>query len=390
MSPLARNALLTLHHRAEARIAGVRQRDAALTERDLAEYRKLKSLQEKTLFETTMRAAAFGGAVTLENDPTRSGGEFLFRIEVASPDLLASFLGVTPAQKVVASARQNLSNLSRQFPILEDVFSNWARLKKARGLGPEDWRDLIDAARVIDYAREADKAVDRPLREVSTSLFNNSKHIEALTSALDVLLTGDLDASSRQKSELWQELGLYREERPVLLAGNVTIERLRVSAPLDTPYSGIRADSIRRIASRVSMVLTIENLTTFHSEAKRRCDDEEVLVIFTGGTPTPAWCEMYKRILASAQPMTAIFHWGDIDEGGFRIAAYLAALAKDAGHDLQPWRMHPDDVPIESRNAANSATLRRMKDFATKAGWGSLGDAIESAKIIVEQESFST
>ncbi len=46
---------------------------------------------------------------------------------------------------------------------------------------------------------------------------------------------------------MWEELGLYREEHPVLLAGNVFIVRERVSACLDAPYTGLPAATIRGV-----------------------------------------------------------------------------------------------------------------------------------------------
>ena len=138
--------------------------------------------------------------------------------------------------------------------------------------------------------------------------------------------------------------------------------------------------------SSVSEVITIENKTTFHSEAKRRQDDN-VLLIYTAGMPSPAWRAMYGRLLESLPLTTPIYHWGDVDEGGFRIASTIAAVARGAGFSLQPYGMSPDDVPLDMRVRASARTLERIHHFACAAGWPELGQAIREAEFVAEQET---
>jgi len=227
--------------------------------------------------------------------------------------------------------------------------------------------------------------VDEPIREVSARLFKDSKRIEKLAAPVDVLLTGDVDAEIREPADVWQEIGLFREEQPVRMAGKIVVARTRVTECLDAPYSAFSASSVTGLAGIPKMVMTIENQTTFHSEAKRR-HDEEVLLIYTAGMPTPAWRAMYVRLIGGLPPGVPVYHWGDIDEGGFRIASILAQDARSAGHTLQPWMMHPDDVPEDRRVKARPHTLERIRRFASAAGWGTLGEEIATAGFTVEQE----
>jgi len=132
-------------------------------------------------------------------------------------------------------------------------------------------------------------------------------------------------------------------------------------------------------------VLTIENQTTFHSEAKRRADNN-VLLIYTAGMPSPAWRAMYGRLLAGLPSGTPVLHWGDIDEGGFRIAANLAEIARHVGHVLQPYRMSPVDIPRDRRRPAASGQIDRMRAFAVKAGWSELADLLAQSEFTAEQE----
>jgi hypothetical protein len=276
-----------------------------------------------------------------------------------------------------------------RFPVLNDVIERWAHLRSVRTLAPGSVPDWLDAVKVIDSARGAPAdAIAVPIREASYRLFKDSKRIEKLVAPIDTLLTGSVEATPREPAAVWKELGLFREEHPALLAGNVIVRRQRVTACLDTPYGGLPAVSVLGLASKPRQVMTIENLTTFHSEAKRSADDN-TLLIYTAGMPSPAWRAMYVRILIDVPTGTSILHWGDVDEGGFRIAAALAREAGVAGHALQPWKMHPDDVPEHIRRKATPYVLERIHRFAHAAGWSALGDAVVEAGFTLEQEGLA-
>ena len=133
-------------------------------------------------------------------------------------------------------------------------------------------------------------------------------------------------------------------------------------------------------------ILSIENQTTFHSEA-RRLFQENVLLLYTNGMPSPKWRAMYLRILASTAPNVRVKHWGDVDEGGFRIAAILADDAKTLGRTLEPEKMNPFHVPEDAQRPASDDTIYRMRKYAMQAGWLDLADAIQEKGITVEQEA---
>jgi len=388
MDVLARTGLEKLLTAGERASAGLRILHPALTGTKLTEYRNLTSLQKKDAFEQTMRAARAEGAVELLWDGGREGEGFIKRINLLDAKALARFLGLRLMKDQVAEARTYLQAHIEAHPVLEEVLERWLSLRKCRGLGPESYPDWIDAVHTIVGCRSASSAqpLSLPVREFSARLFKDSKRVEKLIGPLDILLSGNIEGDVRQKSSVLQELGLFREEHPVLLAGDVVIERDRVRACLDRPYTGFSAATVRRLASKPSLVMTIENLTTFHSEARRRCD-EHVLLLYTAGMPSPVWRAMYARLLDSLPKDTPVYHWGDVDEGGFRIATTLARDAVSAGHILKLWKMHPEDVPEDLRRKASVHTLERILQYASAAGWQELGEAIVKAGFTVEQES---
>lgn len=182
-----------------------------------------------------------------------------------------------------------------------------------------------------------------------------------------------------------QELGLYRQPQPARFSGNVVVRRDRGSWPLHIPYCALPPEAVLGVDGAVEGVLSIENLTTFHVEAAKRCE-ERVLILYSAGMPSPAWASMYQRILETTGLRVPVWHWGDHDEGGFRIAAYLASLCTQVGRELKPWRMHPKDVEEAFRRPADDETVRLMAAYARRAGWMEIAQAIEVARIVAEQE----
>lgn len=297
MDARARQLLEKLLRDGDKADAGVRSRAAALTQTNLAAYRSERLLQAKESFETTMQAARAQGAVRLTWDDPQEGNGFIKRVDLVDPRALAGFLGHTPLADVLAGAAAHFAPHLERFPVLDDVLQRWAQLRTVRTLTPASVPDWLDAVKIINSAREmTPDAISVPIREASYRIFKDSKRIEKLVGPVDVLLCGSVEAVPREATTVWDELGLFREQHPVLLAGNVIVRRERVTAYLDTPYSGLPATTVLGLGSVPHQIMTIENLTTFHSEARRRCV-EDVLLLYTAGMPSPALRTMYGRIL---------------------------------------------------------------------------------------------
>lgn len=386
MNPLARKALERLLKSADKHEAGTALRRPALTDSALSEYRELRSLRAKEDFEAVMAYAQAEGAI-MAMRPRRDPQGLIERVELVDVVKLASILGKVPHAMRVTSARQTLATQISDHPVLIEVLSSWEKLKKVRGTGPYDAVKWAMACDVIAYCQDqvALGAMETPVRDASARLFKDSKRIESLVPCLDVLLAGNVDDDARPEAEVLQELGLYREPQPVRLAGNIVIRRERGAFPLDCPYTALPPSTILGLGSVPRKVLTIENQTTFHVWARQHCDSD-VLCLYTAGMPSPAWRAMYLRLLADLPNSTPVLHWGDVDEGGFRIATYLSTCATEAGHVLAPWKMRPADVPDSLRRAATARTVDRMVKYASEAGWSDIALELAEAKFIAEQE----
>ena len=378
---IAEDLLAKLLDAGDKHAAGARARAPALTAMHLKPYRELRSWHQKQECDETFLAARDAGAVTLQRDKLNPKDGLIERIDLVDVQALARFLGRSTYADQLSKTIGQLEPLKAEFPVILDVIGLWAGMAKIRGLGPQDAGKTVRAC-----AARSQDAIAAPVREFSARLFLDSKRIEALTPQLDILLSGSVEDSPRAAAQVWQELGLFREEHPVLLAGHVHIARDRSTGLIDAPYMGLPAATILGARSLVTEVITIENKTTFHSEAKRRQDDK-VLLIYTAGMPSPAWRAMYGRLLENLPLTTPIYHWGDVDEGGFRIASTIAAVARGAGFFLQPYGMSPKDVPLNMRVKASTRTLERIHHFACAAGWPELGQAMREAGFVAEQEA---
>jgi hypothetical protein len=386
MDPLARKALERLLKSADKHESGAAVRRPALTDSALTEYRDLRSLKAKEAFEAVMAYAQSEGAIMVLR-PRGDPQGLIERIELIDIVKLASILGKVPHSVRVQAARQGLAARLSEHPVLNDVLSSWEKLKKVRSTGPDAIPNWAMACDVIAYCRAqvALGATETPVRDASARLFKDSKRIEFLVPCLDVLLAGNVEDDARSEAEVLQELGLYREPQPARLAGNIVVRRERGAFPLDRPYCALPPSTVLGLASMPSRVLTIENQTTFHVWARQHCDSD-VLCLYTAGMPSPAWQAMYLRLLSELPVSTPVLHWGDVDEGGFRIAAFLSRCAAEAGRTLLPWKMCPSDVPESLRRAALTHTVDRMVKYAREAGWNDIAHELAEAKLVAEQE----
>ncbi|WP_267692523.1 DUF2399 domain-containing protein [Massilia antarctica] len=360
-----------------------------MTTHDLAPYRQTAAIKDKESFEAVMKDCRAHGAVVIHWDHADGSSidDFIKRVEVIDAETLANFLGETPHHKFMEAARNMLLPHAGKHAVLLQVLEQWSKMKLVRRTSAKEVGDWIDAIKVIDEAHQynANGRARTPIRQASYAVFRDTKRMEKLAGPVDVLALGDLDAAARPAIEVWQELGIYREEQPMRLAGRVRVKRTRAEGLIDSPYVAFSADAVLAITSGIETILTIENLTTFHTEAERLCN-EPVLLIYTGGMPSPAWRAAYGRLIASSAPAVSVCHCGDVDEGGFRIAALLQTDLAKLGRTLSPWRMHPNDIPQELRIRASPALAFRMAKYARHAGWDELATELEAAKMTVEQE----
>jgi len=380
--PLADDVLADLLQRGErARLRGSdRAIQTAFTDAGSAYWHQ--GYEERQRCHLRFAAAEHSGAVHLKW--SRQGGEDrpLEKVRLLDMDKLATFLGTATVSESVRTARTLLNPWLAAYPRVAELLDAWASLKSPRGLGTGNARDFSDALRVLETLKHGD-GEDQIVRVLSRHLFQDTKRIEALARHIDLLTAEHLSAPARQQEEVFGALGLLKEPQPFLAAGTGTLTlHPAQQCPIVWPFVGASNRYVTGYFGTPAWVLSIENLTTFHLSSQHP-DAAAGLILYTGGMPSPSWCRAYVRILDSLPESIPTYHWGDIDQGGFRIAAHIKNKCIHR-HAFHPWLMEAAQLERTAYSEATEATRASMARHALDAGWEELSRTMLSRTI--EQE----
>ncbi|MFC5570810.1 Wadjet anti-phage system protein JetD domain-containing protein [Lysobacter yangpyeongensis] len=354
----------------------------------------MRDIEEAKAFRAELDLAERKGAITVETSPRDERPRDVRAVIVANLSALAEYLNVPLRSALASHALAQLNPHLDSYPVLRLIVERWREGKKVRGeeasLGSVD--DLLDAIRVMNVRQGATDEL--LLRRASIALFNDSKRIEALPKWLDVLMSNDLSPSGLDSHEIFSSLGLLKSPMPFLIAGDVLAVGEVGKAPLLRPYMGLPSGSVLSFEFPLepSCVLTIENLQTFHEFSAAGTEQRGLILIYTGGMPSPAWRRMFGLLLrALPKSGVSLFHFGDVDVGGFRISKVIAQSAREFGLVLNPWLMDPDALRMMGFTLRTATTNQaaEMTRCCRDVGWDALADSIARAPGLLEQEAIS-
>jgi hypothetical protein len=392
MNALARRALEKLLTRAENAIArgGCEKRiSLRFTRESFPAYWGAETSSEKYACHAVLELAERDQAIRIEWDARAGQGGAVLGIILNDAAALARFLAVQPRWDAVSAADRVLREHVERYPVLSMVVDGWRRGVSVRGTSPVDVGDWLDAIRVVDYCRESG-AVDVAVRRASAALTADSKRIESLVSIVDALVQSDVKAPARDMADVFNEIGLVKFPSMFLLSGPVSMTLAQgdiIEVP--QPFLGLSPAAIAGfiLLPATRMVLSVENLTTFNEmspeSAQRGC-----ILLYTGGMPSPAWTRVYRLLLSALPASVPIYHWGDVDAGGFRIAAHLAACVREFGKRLVLHRMAPMD-DVVSRRALVEAEVATITKLCTAHEWKLEATSVNDRRLAIEQEALS-
>lgn len=397
MSAIAQKALtrlLALAENAAAREAPSTKATALrLSIASFPDYLKLQSASEKDACNAALLLAEQCGAIVIRWDTRAGERAHAERLELVDRQVLAKHLGVTPRWDAVAAAQHALATHMERFPALEGVLDCWRRGVGARKTTPSEVTDWLDAIRIVEHCQTL-KGQDVPVRRASAKLFGDSKRIQNLSALVDVLSQGSVRSPTRDEEEVLQELGLVRYPPTWMLSAEAEVVCEAGTVRMVAPYVGLSPTAIRsfRVSQDLECLLTVENLTTFHEAARRRSERPGLAVLYTGGMPSPSWRRVYALLLQALPKSAEVMHWGDVDAGGFRIAAHLAGLCEATGHRLELHSMfgaavHPDDNV--ARGTLGTSELSQIRRLCERWGWEQAAVEVETHRLALEQESMS-
>ncbi|HEY8889643.1 MAG TPA: Wadjet anti-phage system protein JetD domain-containing protein [Clostridium sp.] len=185
----------------------------------------------------------------------------------------------------------------------------------------EDLVVMSDVLKAIHLIIRQD--VEIPKRVFSVYHFNDSKRLEKIESKLIRIMIdfGGFDS----ELDVLAEANIIKNPSYVYLKGSgiFTINDQKIDLQKLQGEIGLSISLIEKLVVNkldVSRILTIENLTTFHSYKSRN-----ELVIYLGGYHNSIRRELLVK-LYEFNIETPFYHWGDIDLGGFRILNHLKKM----------------------------------------------------------------
>ncbi|MGV7217535.1 Wadjet anti-phage system protein JetD domain-containing protein [Bradyrhizobium sp. UFLA05-112] len=286
------------------------------------------SAAERAAFDRLLADAERQGAISV----VKGRGEarhLTERIRLRDAVRLYEFLGRTPAHERARAAvsRLQASVVPKHTDAVEardSIIDGWLRGERPFSIGFEQTEQAAEFITALDAVLTRDPIDRRDLRTYSGQATGNTKLLERYASRIINFLKqiGKLEADLTD-NEAMASLGLEKFSQPVLMAGPVRLAGVDFASLV---YVGLPPEQAPGIepAGAIRSIITIENLASFNRHVREVLQANEVAV-YTGGFPSRAVAAALVAI--SRWPgIRRIYHWGDIDEGGLRIALHLTSL----------------------------------------------------------------
>lgn len=194
--------------------------------------------------------------------------------------------------------------------------------------------NLIEFENILIAVDELPKLTTETfVRDFSIRVFKNSKVFEGLSTKVVNLLYEFGNFPERE--QVLGNLNMIKNPTYVNFKGSgmimikgQSIDLTKLSS--DIAISSMLLTDIDRIEITGKAVITIENLTSFHTFR-----NENMFAIYLGGYHNSIRREFIKKIF-NQNPNILFYHFGDIDAGGFCI---LEHLKRQTGVDFNAYRM---------------------------------------------------
>ncbi len=322
---LADDVLVDLLRRGErARLRGsTRAPQTAFLDPDSAYWRQ--GYDQRQHCHLRLAAAERSGAVRLTW--SRQGGEDrpLERVRLLDVDKLADFIGAATVSASVRDRAVHAGALARHRATSGRIAPSLERIEDtARARSRQRWR-LRPCTACAGSAAARRRGPDRP-RPQPPAVPGQQADRSIVAPHRSAHTASRWMPPARQPAEVFAALGLVKEPQPLLVAGTGTLVlQPHQRCPIVWPFVGVSNRHVAGYAGSPAWVLSIENLTTFHLASQH--PDAAV-----GPDPLhwrhalPELVPCLRPLLEAVPATTAVYHWGDIDQGGFRIAARIGNI----------------------------------------------------------------
>lgn len=317
-------------------------------------------------FRRRLAAAERAGAIQI----IRGKGEtahLILKVELHEAGALYAHLDRQPVADRISAAAQAFDRFIEGLPPWQqaqaagearrflDAWRNGQLRLRYSLEAPDGCHNFIRAFAAMASRKEGD---ERDLRTFSRQECGDSKLMERFLpdlrhAARDAgLLTIEVDDSEADRL-----LGLEKFPHLITLAG--PIRELGTAAGRRLP-GALHPELIDELDPiEIDHLVTIENLSSFNRYVREAMGERDV-VIYTGGWPGRG----ERRLISKLAPFArSVYHWGDIDMAGARIAD---AVWRAAGRSIELHMMAPE-LASASGGKIRPQSLRLSVDSASPA-----------------------
>jgi len=351
------------------------------------DYRKVCGPAAQDDFHRSLQDAERDGCIKLEKN--RFGhftGEFA-RVRLVNAGKLYKFLCRAPAAVGAKAAQETIEAAIPEILIepflqtlLKDAITSWAVNKSFMGLRPAGIQTFITVLRLAHGIINLSGS-DIDHRTFSRRTVKNSKALERLEGRVtEVLKRWKPSLEGNEPREVLEAFGIVRRAHLLVVKGPVSLELNELSLQgtgelfVGLPWTSVQHATLKK---RIEYIITIENPTSFW----RYCGEINgcYLALLTDGFPARDVLSGMVHLvrIARSNREIPIFHWGDIDAGGIRIAAHLEYASKSplALHEMTPELAIKFGSPLQSRKGLDRLRTR-TGDIGELARWLSTSDGM--------------
>jgi hypothetical protein len=357
------NLLLDRYEEPRARLRDITQR---------IDYTQVAGPAAQDEFHRVLQEAEQAGGVALERERMgRFTGEYA-RVRLINAHCLYDFLVRTPAGTVADAAQRTIETsipdvLSDPFfkDIEGEALDLWKANKTFLGLAVQQTETFVTILKLA-YGIVHLTGRDIDHRTFSRRAVKDSKALERWEIRVAQLLKRrNPGLPGEEPREVLEASGIVRRAHLLQVKGPVRLvsDTLKIDGTGDVfiglPWAAVQCATLARA---VEYVITIENPTSFW----RHCTEVtgNYLALLTDGFPARDVLSGMTHLVKVARQAAAVplYHWGDIDAGGIRIAAHL----EDAFG--APIALHQMSIGLAAEFGTQLQSRKGLDRLAERAG----------------------
>lgn len=271
----------------------------------------------------------------------------LERINVSDCAAYLAHFQIQPQSEIAVAAISQVKKFESMMPEWLKVdtiklYKKWFTGKPYKHVGINDWNKVVDAIRFIIWNTNRDQRQETDLRTASVAALGNSKRLESLLGITARFYDAcpDLDCSGLDAEQILAYYGISKFPAELTVRGSITFSTPAgtIDAGAVWPYLALSPEGIEEsaVTTQPKYIMFIENKTTFRRYCREINDGS--IVIYTNGFPSRSWLPIFQQLVKKTD--CPVYHWGDIDVGGYRILAFMSAQLP---RPVIPFNMIPED-----------------------------------------------